>query len=80
MTDRKSLEIAANGKDKAKPKPGAIATKDATPKDQNSNSAQKTSPKKRRKVNHACVYCRRSVSAAIATTYFFALLLTARST
>lgn len=25
-----------------------------------SASAQKTSPKKRRKVNHACVYCRRS--------------------
>ncbi|KAJ3472551.1 hypothetical protein NLG97_g10899 [Lecanicillium saksenae] len=57
MTDRKSLD-AANGKDKSKPKPTAVATsKDA--KDQN-GSAQKTSPKKRRKVNHACVYCRRS--------------------
>ncbi|KAJ6786818.1 hypothetical protein PWT90_02646 [Aphanocladium album] len=58
MTDRKSLDAAANGKDKSKSKPTAVATsKDF--KEQN-GGAQKTSPKKRRKVNHACVYCRRS--------------------
>ncbi|ATY62513.1 Zn cluster transcription factor [Cordyceps militaris] len=59
MTDRKSLDVGPNGKDKSKPKP-SVAIKEGTPKDQNGNGAQKTSPKKRRKVNHACVYCRRS--------------------
>lgn len=65
MTDRKSLDAAA-GKDKTKLKASsssaAPSSKDA--RDQNTNgAATKTSPKKRRKVNHACVYCRRSVSS-----------------
>ncbi|KAK8142715.1 hypothetical protein G3M48_008356 [Beauveria asiatica] len=59
MTDRKSLDVAPNGKDKIKSKTSANA-KEVTSKDQNGNAVQKTSPKKRRKVNHACVYCRRS--------------------
>lgn len=79
MTDRKSLDAAPNGKDKTKPKLGAAA-KEAPPKDQNANGAQKTSPKKRRKVNHACVYCRRSVSTALATTIILIALLIAGST
>ncbi|PMB73869.1 Regulator of drug sensitivity 2 [Beauveria bassiana] len=59
MTDRKSLDAAPNGKDKIKSKISANA-KEVASKDQNGNGAQKASPKKRRKVNHACVYCRRS--------------------
>lgn len=57
MTDRKPLSVDTKA-DKAKPAKSAAASKDT--KDQ--GNGQKTSPKKRRKVNHACVYCRRSVS------------------
>ncbi len=79
MTDRKSLDGPPNGKEKTKPKLGA-ASKESAAKDQNANGAQKTSPKKRRKVNHACVYCRRSVSTALTTTIFLIPLLIAGST
>ncbi|TAQ83981.1 hypothetical protein B7494_g7694 [Chlorociboria aeruginascens] len=39
---------------------GASNRQDAKPQSPTASSAVKKSPKKRRKVNHACVYCRRS--------------------
>ncbi|KAK3186619.1 Transcription factor [Lecanicillium sp. MT-2017a] len=62
MSDRKSLGADAGANGKAKPvKVEALKEKDAAKgKDQNGAAGAKTTPKKRRKVNHACVYCRRS--------------------